>query len=524
MRNINRRNLSLIVLFTIAMALLLPFLDVRGDVASEEELLLSLINQERNSRGISGLNPHPVLKLVARNYSREMIEHGFFSHTSAVDGSKPQDRVNRSGYYDNYNGETVVRENLALISGSAKGSAAHQNFMSSEGHRQNLLASDVNEVGIGIAEGMYGGVYVSIYVELFAYHARDQPVTLSASVNPSTVTVKPGEVAAFKIRVESNVPTYVSIRLVNIAPAFVWRIDRSSGQTPLDAILTIQTALIQVGTYTFGVVVTCTNQAKTSWATLIVSQPAQPTTSEITSISTSAQSPTAITTGFTQSTTTISMTTNTSRSLSTSLTSSSIGQTSSSIGTTSPQTTTATLQTVAVSTSQAAQTVSTTTTVTTTSSTSHPTETRTGFSTMPLPNMRCVIATAAFGSELQPEVQFLRGFRDEKVMSTHGGRMFLTAFNAAYYAVSPPFAKYVAEHQWAGSIVRILIYPLITVLRVTAPIFDFLGFEGEISILLCGLLASSLIGMVYALLPAILVHHIRRSRSHILISAIPRRE
>ena len=524
MRTISRRNLSPIVLFTIAMALLLPYLDVRGGVASEEELLLSLINQERNSRGISALNPHPVLQLVATNYSREMIEHGFFSHTSAVDGSKPQDRVNRSGYYDGYDGQMVVRENLALISGPAKGSAAHQNFMSSERHRQNLLASDVNEVGIGITEGMYGGVYASIYVELFAYHARDQPVTLSASVNPSTVTVKPGEVAAFKILVESNVPAYVSIRLVNIAPTFVWRIDRSSGQTPLDAILTIQTALTQVGTHTFGIVATCTNQAKTLWATLIVSQPAQPTTSGTTSISTSAESPTAITTGFTQSSTTISMTTNTSRSLSTSLTSSSIGQTSSSIATTSPRTTTVTLQTMTISTSQATQTVSTTTTVTTSSSTSHPTETRTGFSTMPLPAMRCVIATAAFGSELQPEIQFLRGFRDEKVMSTYGGRMFVAVFNVAYYAVSPPLAKCVAEHPSAGSIVRILIYPLITMLRVTAPIFDFFGFDREISILLCGLLASSLIGMSYALLPAILVLHIRTSRSHVLISAIPRRE
>jgi len=524
MRTINRRNLSPIILFAIAMALLLPHLDVRGDVASEEELLLSLINQERNSRGISGLNPHPVLQLVAKNYSREMIEHGFFSHTSAVDGSKPQDRVNRSGYYDGYNGQMVVRENLALISGPAKGSAAHQNFISSEGHRQNLLASDVNEVGIGIAEGMYGSVYASIYVELFAYHTRDQPVTLSASVNPSTVTVKPGEVATFKIRVESNVPSYVSIRLVNMTPAFVWRIDRSSGQTPLDAILTVQTALIQVGTYTFGVVATCTNQTKTFWATLIVSQPAQPTTSEITSISTSSQSPTAITTGFTRSTTTISMITNTSRSLSTSLTSSSIGQTSSSIVTTSLQTNTATLQTTTVSTFQATQTVSTLTTVTTTSSASHPTETRTGFSTMPLPTLRCVIATAAFGSELQPEIQFLRGFRDEKVMPTYGGRMFMAAFNAAYYAVSPPLAEYVAKHALAGSIVRILIYPLITMLRVTATIFDFFGLDGEISILLCGLLASSLIGMVYALLPAILVHHVRTSRSHILIFAILRRE
>jgi peptide/nickel transport system substrate-binding protein len=44
----------------------------------------------------------------------------------------------------------------------------------------------------------------------------------------------------------------------------------------------------------------------------------------------------------------------------------------------------------------------------------------------------CVIATATFGSELSPEVQFLRTFRDQKVMVTFAGSQFMVVFNASY--------------------------------------------------------------------------------------------
>jgi len=44
----------------------------------------------------------------------------------------------------------------------------------------------------------------------------------------------------------------------------------------------------------------------------------------------------------------------------------------------------------------------------------------------------CVIASVAYGSELAPEVQFLREFRDQAVMSTFAGSQFVKIFNAFY--------------------------------------------------------------------------------------------
>ena len=46
----------------------------------------------------------------------------------------------------------------------------------------------------------------------------------------------------------------------------------------------------------------------------------------------------------------------------------------------------------------------------------------------------CLIATAAFGSEMAPQVQFLREIRDGKVMTTEAGTAFMTGFNQFYYS------------------------------------------------------------------------------------------
>ena len=45
----------------------------------------------------------------------------------------------------------------------------------------------------------------------------------------------------------------------------------------------------------------------------------------------------------------------------------------------------------------------------------------------------CLIATAAFGSELAPQVQFLREIRDNTVLQTQSGTSFMAGFNPVSY-------------------------------------------------------------------------------------------
>lgn len=107
----------------------------------------------------------------------------------------------------------------------------------------------------------------------------------------------------------------------------------------------------------------------------------------------------------------------------------------------------------------------------------------------------CLIATAAFGSDLAPQVQFLRGFRDNHIQSTAAGGSFMNAFNAVYYSFSPQVADYERGQPWLQQAVRIAIYPLLGILTLSEKAY-FAG-EGEYGAVAAGLAASAMIGTVY---------------------------
>jgi streptogramin lyase len=124
----------------------------------------------------------------------------------------------------------------------------------------------------------------------------------------------------------------------------------------------------------------------------------------------------------------------------------------------------------------------------------------------------CVIASAAYGSELAPEVQFLREFRDKSVASTFAGGQFMKLFNEFYYSFSPSVAQFTASSQQLSAGVRALIYPLIASLHVAASVFQgLLPFNAEVAMVLSGVLASCLIGLTY-ISPIVLVRAVMRRR------------
>ena len=69
----------------------------------------------------------------------------------------------------------------------------------------------------------------------------------------------------------------------------------------------------------------------------------------------------------------------------------------------------------------------------------------------------CFIATAAFGTALEPQVELLKKFRDQYLLTNSLGRGFVQN----YYQYSPPVADYIAEHEYLRYIVRLALYPLI---------------------------------------------------------------
>ena len=78
----------------------------------------------------------------------------------------------------------------------------------------------------------------------------------------------------------------------------------------------------------------------------------------------------------------------------------------------------------------------------------------------------CLIATAAFGSEMAPQVQFLREIRDNTVMSTQSGTAFMTGFNQFYYSFSPYVADYERENPVFKEAVKVTLTPLLSSLTL----------------------------------------------------------
>lgn len=78
----------------------------------------------------------------------------------------------------------------------------------------------------------------------------------------------------------------------------------------------------------------------------------------------------------------------------------------------------------------------------------------------------CLIATAAFGSELEPQIQSMRELRDGTVMSTSSGAAFMSGFNAVYYSFSPAVADLEREHPAFRDAVRAFITPMISSLSI----------------------------------------------------------
>jgi len=118
---------------------------------------------------------------------------------------------------------------------------------------------------------------------------------------------------------------------------------------------------------------------------------------------------------------------------------------------------------------------------------------------------KCLIATATYGSALAPQVQFLRDFRDQKLDSTFVGYSFMTAFNPWYYSFSPAVAGTIHANPQLQGLMQILLKPVITILQLSASVFDTFSFQPELAAVLAGLVASGLLGIVYLWIPSIVI-------------------
>ena len=119
--------------------------------SKEQVEVLNLVNKERKANGLKPLTLNKELSNVANIKSRDMIEKGYFDHTSPTYGS-PFDMMKT--FNISYK---AAGENIAM--GQRTPSEVMTDWMNSSGHRANILNSNFTELGVGIYKGANGTIY-----------------------------------------------------------------------------------------------------------------------------------------------------------------------------------------------------------------------------------------------------------------------------------------------------------------------------------------------------------------------------
>lgn len=123
-----------------------------GYVGMQEEIAFLLLNKDRSANGLSPLVLDPELCRIARAKSQDMKTNRYFAHNSPTYGNASQ-MLKTFGY-----SFLAVGENIAHHATVEKSQAA---FMSSAGHRRNILSPNWTKVGIGVVTDDQGFVYVT---------------------------------------------------------------------------------------------------------------------------------------------------------------------------------------------------------------------------------------------------------------------------------------------------------------------------------------------------------------------------
>ena len=127
------------------------------NVYDDEMRIFTLVNQERTKRGLSAVQWDDRLSGLARSFSEQMVEEGFFDHYDQQGGSVV-DRARRA----RIKGWHKIGENLFFCERSTQfAGLAVRGWLKSPRHRDNMFDPAWTATGIGVARAANGEVYVT---------------------------------------------------------------------------------------------------------------------------------------------------------------------------------------------------------------------------------------------------------------------------------------------------------------------------------------------------------------------------
>ena len=126
------------------------------EMTSDEQTIFNLVNEARRNAGLTELKLDKELLRVARIKSKDMVDNNYFSHTSPTYGTPFQMIKNFGISYKS------VGENIA---GNSTAKKAFDAWMSSSGHKANILGNSFTSTGIGVVDSpVYGKILTQMFI------------------------------------------------------------------------------------------------------------------------------------------------------------------------------------------------------------------------------------------------------------------------------------------------------------------------------------------------------------------------
>lgn len=122
-----------------------------NSLASYEQQVFTLVNKERANRGLQLLTYNTEVARCARFKSQDMINKGYFSHTSPTYGS-PFKMMENFGIRFSAGGENIAY-------GQRTAQEVMNSWMNSAGHKANILSAAYTQIGVGVAKASNGTLY-----------------------------------------------------------------------------------------------------------------------------------------------------------------------------------------------------------------------------------------------------------------------------------------------------------------------------------------------------------------------------
>lgn len=146
-------------------------LGVNASITSKE--IIERVNQERREKGLGPLKEDQNLAQAASAKATNMFEENYWAHF-APSGKDPWGFIASSGYKFSYAGENLARN----FSNSPDVVDA---WMNSPSHRDNILNSKYEDIGIAVVEGVLQGQKTTLIVQMFG--KTYQPLASLPEVN-----------------------------------------------------------------------------------------------------------------------------------------------------------------------------------------------------------------------------------------------------------------------------------------------------------------------------------------------------